>query len=164
MTAIAVEAATDSVRWESAYRAAFLGVYRGLVAMGARPDEAEDALHDAFLKGLERSGSTAIASVDGWLFVVASRSWRRRRVRDRVLQPWTLLLGATSPAPDEAQADVLVALRGLTLRRRQVIVLRFVLGMSQEETAELLGIARGTVAATTNQAIAAMRARLEVSR
>ncbi len=163
VTAIAVETATDA-RWESAYRAAFLQVYRGLVAMGARPDEAEDALHDAFLKGFERSAARSISSVDGWIFVVASRSWRRRRIRDRLLLPWTLLAREEAPAHDEARADVFVALRALTLRQRQVLILRFVLGMSQEETAELLGIARGTVAATTHQAIAAMRLRMEVRR
>lgn len=67
-------------------------------------------------------------------------------------------------APRDAQPDVFVALRALTLRQRQVLVLRFVIGMSQEETAELLDIARGTVAATTHQAIAAMRLRMEVRR
>jgi RNA polymerase sigma factor (sigma-70 family) len=164
VTAIAVETAADRVRWESAYRGAFLRVYRGLVAMGARPEEAEDALHDAFLKGLEQSTSKSISSVDGWIFVVASRAWRRRRVRERLLLPWTLLARAEAPAGDEAQTDVFVALRALTLRQRQVLVLRFLIGMSQEETAELLGIARGTVAATTNQAIAAMRLRMEVLR
>lgn len=164
MTAIAVETSADRVRWESEYRGAFLRVYRGLIAMGAQPDEAEDALHDAFLKGLERSISTSISSVDGWIFVVASRSWRRRRVRDRILLPWTQLAKEAAPARDETQADVFVALRTLTVRQRQVLVLRFLIGMSQEETAELLGIARGTVAATTNQAIAAMRLRMEVRR
>ena len=164
MTALAVETAADRVRWESAYRGAFLRVYRGLVAMGARPDEAEDALHDAFLKGLEQSVSTSISSVDGWIFVVASRSWRRRRVRDRLLLPWKLLTEEAAPARDEAEADVFIALRALSVRQRQVLVLRFLIGMSQEETAELLGIARGTVAATTNQAISAMRLRMEVRR
>lgn len=164
MTAIAVENDTDSMRWESAYRGAFLRAYRGLVAMGARPDEAEDALHDAFLKGLERNTSETISSVDGWVFVVASRSWRRRRIRDRLLLPWTLLAKEEAPARDEARTELFTALRALTLRQRQVLVLRFVIGMSQEETAELLGIARGTVAATTNHAITAMRLRLEVPR
>lgn len=164
MTAIAVETAAEHVRWESAYRGAFLQVYRGLVALGARPDEAEDALHDAFLKGLERSTSAPISSVDGWIFVVASRSWRRRRIRDRLLLPWTLMAKEEASTPGDAQPDVFVALRALTLRQRQVLVLRFVIGMSQEETAELLDIARGTVAATTHQAIAAMRLRMEVRR
>ena len=132
--------------------------------MGARPDEAEDALHDAFLKGLERSTSRSISSVDGWLFVVASRSWRRRRIRERLLLPWTLLAKQEAPARDEEQADVFDALRALTLRQRQVVVLRFLIGMSQEETAQLLGIARGTVAATTNQAITAMRLGMRVRR
>jgi RNA polymerase sigma factor (sigma-70 family) len=161
VTAIAVEAATDRTAWESAYRDAFPRVYRGLVAMGARPDEAEDALHDAFLKGLERGASGSIESVEGWIFVVASRAWRRRRIRDRIFQPWSLLLGQEAPARADV-AEVLSALRTLGLRQRQVVVLRYLIGMSQEETAQLLGIARGTVAATTTQALAAMRARMEV--
>jgi RNA polymerase sigma factor (sigma-70 family) len=161
VTAVVVDVATDHLRWESAYRSAYPGVYRGLVAMGARPDEAEDALHDAFVKGLQRSAFATIASVDGWIFIVASRSWRRRRIRDRVLLPWTLLAAQEAPARDEAETDVLVALRALPLRQRQVIVARFVIGLSQEETAELLGIARGTVSATTTQATAAIRQRME---
>lgn len=164
MTAIAVEAGTDRLRWEAAYRSAFPRVYRGLVAMGARPEEAEDALHDAFVKGLERAVSASISSMDGWIFIVASRSWRRRRIRDRVLLPWTVLLQHESPTVDEQSMDVLVALRALPLRQRQVLVARFVIGLSQEETAEILGIARGTVSATTSQATAALRKRMEVHR
>ena len=161
MTVVAVNAATHHLRWESAYRSAYPRAFRGLVAMGARPDEAEDALHDAFVKGLQRSALATITSVDGWIFIVASRSWRRRRIRDRVLLPWTLLVAQEAPVRDEAETDVLVALRALPLRQRQVIVARFVIGLSQEETAELLGIARGTVSATTTQATAAMRERME---
>jgi len=78
-----------------------------------------------------------------------------------VLLPWTLLVGHEAPRGDEAATDVLVALRALPLRQRQVIVARFVIGLSQEETAELLGIARGTVSATTSQATASMRERME---
>ncbi len=161
MTAVTLQASADRLRWESAYRGAYPRAYRGLVAMGARPDEAEDALHDAFLKGLERRAIDAIVSVDGWIFVVASRAWRRRRIRERVLLPWTLLVGGTASIPDEAGTDAVVALRSLPLRQRQVMVARFVIGLSQAETAEFLGVARGTVAATTTQAVAAMRRRME---
>lgn len=157
-----MEASVERLRWESTYRDAFPRVYRGLVAMGARPDEAEDALHDAFVKGLERSASAPISSADGWIFVVALRAWRRRRIRDRFLLPWTMLTGDVMSLPDEASVDVLAAVRALPMRQRQVVVARFVIGLSQEETAVLLGIARGTVAATTHHATAALRTFLEV--
>ncbi len=163
MTAIAVEVGTERLRWEAAYRSAFPRVYRGLVAMGARSDEAEGALHDAFAKGLARSAGS-IDSVDGWIFIVATRSWRRRRIRDRVLLPWTALARQEAPAIEDGARDAIIALRMLPLRQRQVVVARFIVGLSQEETATLLGIARGTVAATTTQATAALRKRMELER
>lgn len=161
MTAVTLEASAHRLRWEYVYEDAYPRVYRGLVAMGARPDEAEDALHDAFLKGLERKAEE-IASADGWIFVVASRVWRRRRIRERLLLPWTLLFAEATSLPDEAGTGAIVALRALPMRQRQVMVARFVVGLTQQETATLLGIARGTVAATTHQATAAMRRRMEV--
>lgn len=162
MTAIAVDTTTERLRWESAYRSAFPRVYRGLLAIGARPDEAEDALQDAFVKGLERPSDLPVTSVDGWIFVVASRGWRRRRIRDRVLLPWRLLTDREAPRLMDASDDVLSALRKLPLRQRQIVVARYILGLSQDETAEHFGIARGTVSATTTQAIAALRRDMEV--
>lgn len=162
MTAIAEETATERLRWESAYRGAFPTVYRGLLALGARPDEAEDALQDAFVKGLERRRDRPVMSVDGWIFVVASRAWRGRRVRERVFLPWTLFSDREASGDTDASRDVLAAVRRLPLRQRQIVVARYVVGLSQDETAEHFGIARGTVSATTTQAIAALRRHMEV--
>jgi RNA polymerase sigma-70 factor (ECF subfamily) len=162
VTAIAVDTTTERLRWEYAYRSAFPSVYRGLLALGARPDEAEDALQDAFVKGLERPSDQPVRSVDGWIFVVASRAWRGRRIRDRVLLPWTLFTDRAAPSATDASSDVLAALRKLPLRQRQIVVARYVIGLSQDETAQLLRIARGTVSATTTQAIAALRRSMEV--
>jgi RNA polymerase sigma-70 factor (ECF subfamily) len=159
---IAVDAAGERLRWESAYRAAFPGVYRGLVALGARPDEAEDALQDAFVKGLQRSVDRSVASIDGWVFVVATRAWRRRRMRERILLPWTLLTDREAAGRSDVSRDAFAALRTLPLRQRQIVVARYIVGLSQEEVAELLGIARGTVSATTTHAIAAIRRLMEV--
>lgn len=159
-----MDIATERLRWESAYRRAFPQVYRGLLALGARPDEAEDALQDAFLKGLERTADRPVASVEGWIFVVASRAWRGRRMRERVFLPWTLLLDREAPTSSDASGEVLAALQKLPLRQRQIVVARYVIGLSQEETAELLGVARGTVSATTTQAVAALRKHMEVDR
>ena len=146
-----------SARWEHAYRASFPRVYRALLALGARADEAEDALQDAFVKGLS---TTSVESVEGWLFVVSLRHWRRRRMRDRLLVPFSALSRERERSADAdpvTRIALFAALRRLPARQAQVLVARYVVGLSQEETARALGIARGTVGATTTQAAAALR-------
>lgn len=147
----------DRQAWEEIYETVFPRVFRALVAIGARPEEAEDALHDALVRALD--GQTTIQRPAAWLFVVASRSWRRRRLRDGIFRPLRAFRGA-APAPEADRMTLLAELARLPLRQRQVIVLRYLLGLSQDDTARALGIARGTVAATTSQAIARLRQRL----
>jgi RNA polymerase sigma factor (sigma-70 family) len=142
---------------DRAYLAAYPQVYRGLVALGARPDEAEDALHDAYVQHLERAEAVSITA---WLFVVALRRWRRRRMRERIFQPLRAVARSADFAP-EARIDLFEALGKLGRRQREVLVARYVVGLSQEETANVLGIARGTVAATATQAARVLRGRLE---
>jgi RNA polymerase sigma factor (sigma-70 family) len=147
----------SATAWDEAYLTAYPEVYRGLVALGARPDEAEDALHDAFVRGLE---GAHVSRAAGWLFVVSLRRWRRRRFRDRIFSPLRAIARSTTPSP-EVRIDLFDALAKLPRRQREVMVARYVVGLSQVETADALGIARGTVAATTTQAAQALRARLE---
>lgn len=56
-----------------------------------------------------------------------------------------------------ANRAMLDALATLTRRQRQVVVLRYWLDLDQQSIAETLGIAVGTVKATTNHAMAALR-------
>jgi RNA polymerase sigma-70 factor (sigma-E family) len=58
--------------------------------------------------------------------------------------------------------SLLAALSRLSLRQRQVIVLRYWLDLDQTEAAETLGVAAGTVKATTSQALAKLREVWEV--
>jgi RNA polymerase sigma-70 factor (sigma-E family) len=75
------------------------------------------------------------------------------------------------PDRDTASAETIVlaghadralrdALTRLTHRQRQVVVLRYWLDLDQRTIAETLGVAVGTVKATTSHAIAALRAAL----
>lgn len=144
--------------WEQTYEVAFPRVYRALIAVGARPDEAEDALHDAFERALRQ---TNIERPDGWLFVTALRRWRRDRIRARLFRPLELFRGRAADPPGEDRMTLMSEVQRLPIRQRQVLVTRYVLGFSQDETAALLGIARGTVSATTSQAATALRRRLE---
>jgi len=148
----------DRSEWQQVYEECFPQVFRALVAIGARPEEAEDALHDAFERALRTPDQ--IVRPEGWLFVVASRRWRRHRIRSAIFRPLSLLTRA--PEPDWAMSDLLSELRRLPLRQRQVLAARYLLGLSQDETASALGIARGTVGPHTTQGLAQLRKRLEL--
>jgi RNA polymerase sigma factor (sigma-70 family) len=144
--------------WLPACEAAYPKVYRALVAIGASPEDAADALQDAFEDALrERRTVTKPA---GWLFVVACRAWKRHRWRHRLFRPLAALRGIGHVASREDEIDLFVELAKLTERQREVMVSRYVLGLSQAETAELLDIAPGTVAATAHQATSLLRERL----
>ena len=144
--------------WVSACEASYPKVYRALVAMGASPEDAADALQDAFEDALREH--RPVARPDGWLFVVACRAWKRDRWRHRIFRPLAALRGAGQVMSRDGEIDLLVELARLTERKREVMVSRYVLGLSQAETAELLDIAPGTVAATAHQATALLRERL----
>lgn len=154
--------AGDIVRMSRRYQAAEVEVhlprvYHALIALGARVEEAEDATQDAAERALR--SVNRIEHVDAWLYVVATRRWRQRRFRDRLLRPleWTR---AVVPAPGPESVSLLAELARLTRRQRDVLVARYVIGLSQKETAAALGIAQGTVSATQAQATKKLRERL----
>ena len=59
--------------------------------------------------------------------------------------------------------ELVAALRRLSLRQREVITLRLLLDLDTETTAQVLGIAPGTVTAHLSRAISALRAQLPPS-
>ena len=122
--------------WLRACEASYPKVDRALVAMGTSPEDAADALQDAFEDAVRERG--AIARPDGWLFVVACRAWKRHRWRHRLFRPLDALRCGVQIASRDDEIDLLVELAKLTERQRAVMVSRYVLGLSQAETADLL--------------------------
>jgi len=149
----------DEAEWERRYRRSYPSVYRALVATLLDADLASDALQDAFLAGLRRPPAND-ANIAGWLFRVAVRKAGRARRRWR----WLPLDAAANVSAEASQIDALLErlsvgqlLRLLTARQRSIVVAYFYLDQTQEQIAELLGIRRGTVAATISQALTRMR-------
>ncbi len=64
----------------------------------------------------------------------------------------------------QERQQVLAALAGLTRRRREVLVLRFYLGLSEAEIAATLGISPGTVKSTAARGLAALARTLRETR
>jgi RNA polymerase sigma factor (sigma-70 family) len=131
-------------------------IFRALIAVGASTDEASDALQEAYEQILRQK--TLPDRVDGWLFVVAQRRWRRHRLRRRLFAP--LAMARAHAVTPQEPAIVLAEVRRLPIRQRQVFVARHVLGLTNAETARTLGMAEGTVSATNHHALQTLRERL----
>jgi RNA polymerase sigma-70 factor (sigma-E family) len=130
------------------------------IMLGDR-QSAEDVVQEAFC-GLFRAWDRLPdeANVLGYLrvsVVNGSRTVIRRRKRT----PQSL---AVPPAPS-AEASMLVgeerratlaALRRLPPRQREALVLRYFGDLPERETAEAMGISRGTVKSTTARGLAAL--------
>jgi RNA polymerase sigma factor (sigma-70 family) len=126
--------------------------------MGASRPDAEDALQDA-IEAAVRARVPA-AKPEGWLFVVAVRSWQRRRWRERIFHPLRDVGLGASRSDRDGEIDLLVEIARLPERQRAVLVARHVLGLSQDETARALGMAPGTVGSIGHRAIKVLRERL----
>ena len=92
--------------------------------------------------------------------------WRRRRREMPVPDPGTVAnlpaVGETSGSTVDPQ--IMAALMRLPARQRQVVALRLVLDLDTGRTAEVLGIAPGTVMAHLGRAMAALRSDLQPER
>jgi len=153
------ESETAQASWLSACEAAYPKVYRALIAMGASPEDAADALQDAFERAMKTQAD--VSSPEGWLFVVALNRWKRERWRARAFHPLTALLGRPGGQTRDDAIDLFSELRKLTERQRTILVARHALGLSQKEIGEILGITPGTVGAIAYQATRILRDRLE---
>jgi RNA polymerase sigma-70 factor (sigma-E family) len=125
---------------------------------------AEEIVQDAFVALHRRWGSLADrGAVHGYLrtsVVNASRSaLRHRGVEERYRQP-----GPPSPAGPEERAvqstedaRVMVALRTLSRRQQEVLVLRYYADLSEHEIARTLGMSNGAVKSHAHRGLAALR-------
>jgi RNA polymerase sigma factor (sigma-70 family) len=134
-----------------------------LVSVGDR-DTAQDLVAEAFARAwaswpkVSRHPAPAAWVVRTALNAGVSR-WRRRR---REVPVPDLSLVADQPAAGEAAGDsvdprIMAALLRLPARQRQVVALRLFLDLDTERTAQVLGIAPGTVQAHLGRAMAALR-------
>jgi RNA polymerase sigma-70 factor (sigma-E family) len=155
------------------YRAHGVGLVRlALMLVGDRAT-AEDVVQEAFL-GLYRRWARLdnLDNTDPLPYLRAAvlntaRSALRSRKRGlaRLLRSarhdppvWSAEAAAMEHADRRA---VLAAVAALPPRQREVLALRYYLDLSEQEIAALLGVARGTVSATTAKAIAALARQFE---
>lgn len=149
-----------------AFRTAFL--------IARDPSDAEEAAQDGFVKAYRALGRFRRgAPFRPWLLqIVANEARNRRRSAGRRAN-LTLRLadearpGDAVPSPeaallsDERRADLLAAVEALREEERLVVSCRFFLGLTEDETAETLGLKLGTVKSRTSRALAQLREEVE---
>lgn len=138
------------------------------------PDgDAEDAVQDAFVKAYAALSRFRIdAPFRPWLLrIVANESRNRRRSAGRraglaLRAAEDRRPGDAAPSPesavlaDETRQALLAAINGLRDEDREIIAARYFLELSEAETAETLGLPRGTVKSRLSRALSRLRERI----
>jgi RNA polymerase sigma-70 factor (sigma-E family) len=150
----------------------FWGLVRLAVMLGV--DDPEDVVQEAFVRlhrrrGMLRDPNASLAYLRTSV-CNAGRSRLRHLRMTRRRHPALAALQRDVPSAERQAVDredireLLDAVATLPRRQREVLVLRYWLDLSERETAEVLGIASGTVKAHSSRAIAALSSRLEERR
>lgn len=140
-------------------------VHAAVAATLADGQLAREAVDEAFVRAAERWPEVrAMQRPGGWVYRVAvnwATSWRRKWLMRRPTVPVEQLdRGQTDVVPD---LDLVEQLQRLPVQQRQVLILRHGFGLTVRETAELLGIAQGTVKSATHRASQQVRTSLEAA-
>jgi RNA polymerase sigma-70 factor (ECF subfamily) len=139
------------------------------VVTGSAAD-AEEATQDAFMKAWRALGRfRRDAPFRPWLLTIVANEARNRRraagrraglaLRAAAERP----SGDAAPSPEVAllvgarRSELIEALGALDERDRTVLTCRYLLELSEDETAAALGCRRGTVKSRTSRALARLR-------
>jgi RNA polymerase sigma factor (sigma-70 family) len=148
---------------EAVYRAEFANLVRFATVMGAGPN-ARDIVHDAFGRLMNSWDRIEDHSkVPAWLRTTVLNLIRSGGRRNREVVALFAEQSDSRPGPETAaegsdtQARLRAGVERLAQRQREVITCRFFLQLSEQETAETLGISTGSVRTHQQRALEALR-------
>lgn len=144
--------------------------FRTAYVLSGNAADAEEAAQDGFLKAWRALGRfRAGAPFRPWLLrIVANEARNRRRLAGRrshlALRAATeQVSGDAAPSPESALLSVetrerlLAAVEALPDDQRQMVSLRYFVGLSEQEVAESLDLPVGTVKSRTSRALERLR-------
>ena len=161
-TPVTTTGARESVRLAPSFTEAFDTLYRGAYRTAYRllgnRQEAEDVAQEACARACLR-----------WSRLDDPTAWVARVSANLALDRWRRLQTAAkhraelidlTVTEDARRIDLHRALATLPERQRQVIVLRYLADLTEEQTAAAMGCAAGTVKSHASRGLAALRAAL----
>ena len=129
--------------------------------LGCPPAQAEDLVQAALIRCYRSWSRVRRADrVDAYVHRVLVTTYaksRRRRWHGEMPTEWLPDVAEEGLyAASDARADLRRVLLGLTLDQRTALVLRFVTDLTEQQTAEVLGIPLGTIKSRVSRALAAI--------
>jgi RNA polymerase sigma-70 factor, ECF subfamily len=144
-------------RFRELFEAEYGAVFRAVFALCGDRAVAEDSTQEAFARCLERWKRLGDQRwVAGWVTTTALNV-ARRAMRRRPQQPAP---DASSGDPDEA-LDLWRAVRKLTARQQEAVVLHYAMDMTLKDVGAAMGCEEGTVKAHLSRARESLRRLLE---
>lgn len=153
---------TIDLVFEEAFDRLYAKAYGVVYALCGDRGEAEDAAQEALARALVQ-WNRVHRHAEAWVVRTASNaaigSWRKRRR--------TLVTPGRTDSPvaavDATRVDLVRALRGLSRRQRDVVVLRYIADQSEADVAATLGCSTGSVKTHASRGLAQLRSILEVT-
>ena len=170
--AVALARGGDLGAYETLVARYTVPAHRAAVLLGAG-DDADDVVQEAMVKAYRQLARyRGESGFRPWLLAIVANETRNLH-RSRRRRDGLVLRAAERTGPErdgDDPADSVVArerrqhlvdqLRRLAPRDREVLVCRFLLDLSEAETATTLGVPKGTVKSRTSRALARMREHL----
>ena len=157
----------DRVDLDSVFRDDGPSLFRLALFLTSDRAEAQDVVAEAFEGTLRSSRHRTIDDPSAYLrTTVVNRSRSRHRKRSNEIRAVSVAANQRDPqfpavVDDRLSSTLMEALQQLPDRQRAVVVLRNYLDMSEQETAEAMGVTVGTVKAQGSRGLARLRELLE---
>ena len=143
--------------FERFYRDSWQRVFRAVTLSVDETDLAREAVDEAMVRAYERWRKVStMANPEGWVFRVAT-NWAVSRLRRRRLQFRHHETPHEVHDPEAPEPGLIVAVRALPRGQRDVVIARYLLDMSEVDTAAALGIPVGTVKSRLSRALVKLK-------
>jgi RNA polymerase sigma factor (sigma-70 family) len=163
-TILTDDAVYRPLAFEAFFDAERVRLFRALYLLTGNPEEADEVLQEAFIAIWERWDQVgAMDDPTGYLYRTAMNRCRSRfrRASRAARRAIGQAHGRDGFADAEDRLDLAKALRALSPRRREAIVLTGLLGYGSADAARVMGIADATVRRLAQEARADLRATME---
>lgn len=142
----------EEIHFAQWYEAAYPKLLATMLLVIGDIDEAKEVVDEACLRALVHwSRIGASERPEGWTYRVAYNVFRRR-ARRRNIERYLLSREPNPTNVPEPAGELWLLVNDLPRRQREVVTLRYVGDLTENEIATTLGIARGTVSRTLGTA------------
>ena len=152
----------DTQAFTKLYELIAPGIYAYALSILKNSHDAEDVLHDCFLRIRENADAYIPQGKPmAWILTIA-KNLCMKQLRQRQLSTREVLEfdGATVSDPEE-RLLILACLRALSLEEQQIVVMHAVSGMKHRQIAQFLGLKLSTVLSKYHRAIQKMKHYME---